>query len=217
MSTRGCGTINPVLEFERCEDRTLTALVFVLNGIAFSPVGPGALTDSAAKVLEQAGNRVIQLTTPEMATAGAFRGVARKIAALSQGQPIGLVGFSAGGSPATRLAGVGVLHVTAVLGYFGPPDLEDFFHFHRDDRFSRHVLSHVPFTAAATDQLSGPSDTSADVVTAFGVRDHNVTAPESAASFYRDFRQGEVNYYTGPHGVSINPSRPALAHSLAHL
>src|SRR4051794_18293192 len=121
---------------EACEGRVLTALVIVLNGNAFSQAGPNALTAGAAAVLQAAGERVVQLAYPTIATAAAFRGLAHQIGRLGHGRPIGLVGFSAGGSLAARLSGIPSLNVKAVLDAYGPPDLRDWFQDHGHDRFA---------------------------------------------------------------------------------
>jgi dienelactone hydrolase len=206
-----------VLNFEQCEGRILPTLVFVLNGNDYGAAKPSDLTAHAARVLQKAGNQAIQLSTPELATTGAFYSLVKKIDSLSHGQPIGIVGFSAGGTLAARLAGVKTLHVTAALAYYSPPDLRDYLNFHRGDRYYRSAVGHVHFTSSAINLLSGPSDTSAYVVSAFGLYDHNVVASESTASFRRDFPHGQVYYYPGPHGVSINASYPALEDFLTHL
>jgi hypothetical protein len=205
------------LAFERCEDRTLATLVFVFNGNGFGAAKPDALTANAARVLQRAGNQVVQLSNPVLGTPAAFFGLARQIASISRGRPIGIVGFSAGGTLAARLAGIPALHVTAALDYYGPPDLQDFLALHRGDRFDRFVATHAHFNAAGIALLSGPSDTAAHVVAAFGLDDVNVVATDSAASFQRDFPGGQVYEYPGPHGVSILASPPALEDFLAHL
>jgi dienelactone hydrolase len=203
--------------FDGCEERTLSTLVFVLNGNAFDTAKPNALTADAAAVLQKAGDQALQLTTPVMATPGAFQSVVDQIKHLSHGKPIGIVGFSAGGSLAVRLAGAPGLNVAAALDYYGPPDLQDWLSFHRGDRFYDYVVSRVPFTRGIIDLLSGPSTTSADVVGAFGLHDHNVVASLSAAGLNKDYPQGHLYFYPGPHGVSITASRPALNDFLAHL
>jgi dienelactone hydrolase len=206
----------PALDFERCEDRTLTTLVFVLNGNAFSPARPSPLTADAARVLQKAGHQAIQISTPEISTPAAFERVVAQIRSLSHGRPIGIVGFSAGGSLAARLAGVSSLHVRAALDYYGPADLQDYLDQHRGDSYYRYVVGHVHFTPSTIRLLSGPSNTSAYVVAAYGLEDQNVVASSSAASFLKDFPQGKVYTYPGPHGVSINASPPALKDFLAH-
>ena len=89
---------------EQCEARVLNTLVFVLNGNAFAAAKPSILTANAAQVLRRAGNQAIQLAYPTIATPAAFYGLERQIESLSHGQPIGIVGFSAGGSLALRIA-----------------------------------------------------------------------------------------------------------------
>src|SRR5258708_3442355 len=142
------------LDFERCEERSLLTLVFVLNGNAYSSATPNQLTADAAGVLQKAGNQAIQLSTPDMATRGAVYGVARQMRSLSHGQAIGIVGFSAGGTLAARLSAVKSLHVTAALDYYGPPDLRDFLAFHRGDHYDRTIESRVLFCQAAIKALS---------------------------------------------------------------
>jgi hypothetical protein len=202
---------------ERCEDRVLTTLIFVLNGNAYAGVGPNALTANAARVLRAAGNQVVQLSYPTMATPRAFDGLARRIAAISRGRPIGLVGFSAGGSLASRLSGVESLNVAAVLNNYGPPNLRDWLNYHGRDLYGRYVRSRIPFRPATIDLLSGPSDSKAYVVSAFGRRDRNVQAAMSMASAENDFPNGKVYLYDGGHGAPITASRPALDDFLAHL
>jgi hypothetical protein len=202
---------------ERCEDRSLSALVFVLNGNAFSEARPSILTANAAQVLEDSGNHAIQLSYPTVSTPAAVQGVAAQIKSLSHGQPVGIVGFSAGGTLALHLAENPALRVTDVLAYYGPPDLRDYLSLHRGDRFGRYVRSRVPFTPPVVALLSGPSATTAHIIDAFGLSDPNVLAGPSTASFRRDFPQGHVYSYPGPHGVSIRASPAALEDFLEHL
>jgi len=208
---------NRILDFDRCEERILQTLVFVLNGNGFGAATPNALTANAALVLHAAGDQAVQLANPALTTTGAFFGMEREIASLSQGQPIGIVGFSAGGSLAARLAGDAALHVAAVLDYYGPPDLRDYVAYHQGDRFDRYVLGHIDANAAVIDLLSGPSDTQAHVVAAFGGADENVVAAPNTASFLKDYPQGQVYEYPGVHGVSIFASTGALQDFLTHL
>jgi dienelactone hydrolase len=195
----------------------MCTLVFVLNGNAFSTARPGALTVAAAGVLRAAGESVVQLAYPTMATPAAFGSLLAQVKAISRGRPIGVVGFSAGGSLALRLAASPSLKVVSVLDYYGPPDLRDYFTYHRSDRFARYILGHVPFTRAAMSLFSGPIATRAHVVCAFGSRDSNVVAAQSAASLQRDLPQASIYNYAGPHGVGITASRPALNEFLANL
>jgi hypothetical protein len=203
--------------FERCEEKVLNTLVFVLNGNAFSAVGPNNLTAGAAQVLRGAGDQVIQLAYPTIATPAAFNNLEQRIESLSHGQPIGIVGFSAGGSLALKIATDKALRVVSVLDYYGPPDLNDYLLYHKTDRFSQYVLGHVPFTLAAMNLLSGPIVTSAHVVGAFGLSDTNVVASQSVDSLQRDFPQASIYLYAGPHGVGINACPPALEVFLANL
>ena len=203
--------------FEQCEERVLNTLVFVLNGNAYSAASPSILTANAAQVLRQAGQQAVQLAYPSMATPAAFYGLEHRIKSLSHGQPIGIVGFSAGGSLAVRIATDKALHVVSVLDYYGPPDLNDYFRYHKSDRFSQYILGHVPFTRGAINLLSGPIATDVHVVGAFGLRDANVVASQSTASLQRDLPEASIYTYAGPHGVGINASRPALNEFLVNL
>jgi hypothetical protein len=205
------------LTYEQCEDRALLTLIFVLNGNAYSAASPSILTANAAQVLRQAGNRAVQLAYSTMATPAAFFGLERQIQSLSHGQPIGIVGFSAGGTLALRIATDKALRVVSVLDCYGPPDLKDYFLYHKSDRFSRYILGHVPFTRAAINLLSGPIATNAHVASAFGLRDANVVVSQSAASLKRDLPQASIYTYDGPHGVGINACQPALNEFLANL
>src|SRR5271157_172663 len=205
------------LAFEQCEDRALLTLIFVLNGNAYSATSPSILTANAAHVLKRVGNQAVQISTPQIQTAGDFYGVARQIESLSHGRPIGIVGFSAGGTLAARLSGDQSLHVIAALDYYGPPSLSDYLNYHKGDRFNAYVLSHVHFTRSAINVLSGPSDTSAYVVCAFGLYDRNVVASVSTSSVRQDFPTAHVYYYAGGHGVSINASPHALQDFLVHV
>src|SRR4051812_16404846 len=97
--------------FDRCEDRSSPTLIFVLNGNSYDAAKPSSLTANAAQVLEGARHQAIQLSTPNMAAPDALSRLARQIASLSHGRPIGIVGFSAGGTLAARLAGFESIHV----------------------------------------------------------------------------------------------------------
>jgi hypothetical protein len=152
-----------------------------------------------------------------MAKPAAFYGLERQIQSLSHGRPIGIVGFSAGGTLALRLATDNALHVVSVLDYYGPPDLKDYFLYHKSDGYSRYILGHVPFTRAAINLLSGPISTNASVVSAFGLSDANAVASQSAASLQQDLPRASIYFYDGPHGVGINACQPALDEFLADL
>ena len=136
---------------------------------------------------------------------------------MSQGQPIGLMGFSAGGALAMRLAGQPGLNVTAVMDYYGPPDLDAWIASHHDDYYYRYVASHVHLTTAVENLLSGPSTSNADFVGAFGLDDGNVIASVSTASFEKDFQHGQVYDYPGPHGVTLYADYTAYQDFLDHL
>jgi len=203
--------------FERCEERILTTLVFVLSGNAYSAASPNTVTANAAQVLRQAGNQAVQLAYPMMATPAAFFGLERQIQSLGHGQPIGIVGFSAGGTLALRIATDKAIRVVSVLDCYGPPDLNDYLLYHKSDRFARHILGRVPFTRSAINLLSGPIATNAHVVAAFGLRDANVVAFGSAVSLQRDLPEASIYTYDGPHGVGINACPLALEEFLANL
>jgi dienelactone hydrolase len=202
---------------EHLESRTLQTLVFVFNGNAYADAKPNELTQSAALLLSAHGDRAVQLSTPAMNNPGAFYGLANEIRSISKGRPIGLLGFSSGGTLALRLAGVPSLNVRTAAAYYGPPDLRDYLHFHKGDRFDRVVGPNVQFNRGAIAVLSGPSSTTAYVIDAFGLRDHNVVASRSAADFQRDFPQGHAYFYPGPHGVPATADPAALKDFLAHL
>ena len=128
-------TYCPVIE--QCENRSLMTLVFVLNGNGYAQAKPNALTANAAQVLDRAGVQVIQLANPNLSTPTAIHRVARQMASLAHGRPIGIVGFSAGGALAIRLASDNSLVVKDVLDFYGPPDLGAFLANHYGDRFAR--------------------------------------------------------------------------------
>ncbi len=209
--------VRVVPSVERCEGRALTALVFVLNGNAFSAAKPDSLTGEAARVIQAAGHRAVELAYPTIDTPRAYFGLARQIRSMGEGRPIGLVGFSAGGSLAARLSGIASLNVKSVLNYYGPPDMHDWFRAHRHDRFSSYVRGNVAFRKRTLDLLSGPSESRAYVASAFGVYDRNVKANVSEAGQARNFAHGKTYEYQGGHGASILASRPALNDFLAHL
>jgi hypothetical protein len=202
---------------EQLESKLLPTLVFVFNGNAFAEAKPNSLTQGAASLLIAHGDRAVQLTAPAMDSPAAFYQLANQIRAISKGQPIGLMGFSAGGTLALRLASVARLNVKSAIAYYGPPDLRDYLAFHKGDRFFAKVTTGVHFSKGIIQLLSGASTSSARLIDAFGLRDHNVVAGMSAASFHRDFPSGQVYYYPGPHGVGPTAQPAALADFLAHL
>jgi hypothetical protein len=203
---------------EQLESRSAPSLVFVLNGNAFAPARPDPrITGTAALQLIKHGDRAIQLATPAMTSPGSFYQIASQILSLSHGQPIGLMGFSAGGGLAMRLSAIPSLNVRAVLSYYGPPDLRDWMTFHHGDRDYQHVTSRVQFSPAIIDLLSGLSSSTAFIVSAFGIYDSNIVASVSTASFDRDFHFGEVFYYPGRHAVTMFADYPAFREFLAHL
>lgn len=195
----------------------LPTLVFVLNGNAFAATTPSEITQIAAELLDAHGDRAIQISTPPIGSAAAFYSLAEKLLAISGGQPIGLLGFSAGGALAARLSQVPALDVIAALNYYGPPDLQDWFNNHAGDYYEQYVTSHVHLTSDFLNIMSGPSDSRAFIVNAFGDQDQNVVSSVTTASFERDFRYGAVFTYPGPHGVSPLASIPAFDDFLAHL
>jgi hypothetical protein len=204
--------------FDQLQGRVLQTLVFVFNGNAFAQSAPDVPhTQLAADQLIKHGDRAVQLGTPAMESPAGFYQLAHEVLALSKGQPIGLVGFSAGGTLATRLAGVRALNVTAVMNYYGPPDLRDYLDYHYGDRYYRVVGNNVHFNGGIINLLSGPSSATAYIVNAFGLRDRNVVASVSTASFDRDFQYGETFDYPGPHGVTLFADYPAFQAFLAHL
>jgi dienelactone hydrolase len=205
------------LQFEVCEGRLLTTLVFVLNGASFSATGPNQLTANAAAVLQQAGNRVVQLSNPAINTASAFKALARKVVNLAHGQNVGLVGFSAGGALALRIAATPGLRVSAVLDYYGVPDIQAYLQRHSGDHNYRPISGLAPFRPSLVSLLSGPLATSAHVVAAFGRYDPNVRADTSSADLLRDDPNAQSYTYPGAHGVPITASRPALDDFLSHL
>src|SRR5690348_13211278 len=115
MRWRGRLSPRSVPSFDRCEARMLPTLVFVFNGNAYDAAEPNTLTADAAQVIEAAGHQAVQLATPRMDSRAALQGLAKEILSRSHGQPIGLVGFSAGGTEAERLAGIAKLNVIDVL------------------------------------------------------------------------------------------------------
>jgi len=202
---------------EPCEDRTLTSLVFVFNGNSFAATGPSSLTANAAAVLRQAGNRVVQLANPAINSAAAYLSLAAAVARRAHGQSVGLVGFSAGGALALRLAAAPGLKVSAVLDYYGVPDVRAYLERHARDHNFRPISGLAPFRPALVSLLSGPLVTGAHVVAAFGLRDPNVRAVTSSADLLRDDPSADVYTYPGAHGVPISASRPALEDFLSHV
>ncbi len=203
--------------FEICEERALTAVVFVLNGASFAATGPDKLTANAAAVLHQAGNQVVQLSNPKINTPAAFQALAKRVVKLAHGQAIGLVGFSAGGALALHIAGTPGLNGSAVLDYYGVPDVQAYLQRHSLDHDYRPISGLAPFRAPIVSLLSGPLTTSAHVVAAFGQYDPNVRADTSSADLLRDDPNADVYIYPGAHGVNITASPSALDDFLAHL
>jgi hypothetical protein len=204
--------------FDQCESRILPTLVFVFNGNGFAKSWPDAAhTQLAARELLAHGDRAVQLATPAMSSPADFNRLAAAILGISKGRSIGLMGFSAGGTLAMRLSQITKLHATAVMNYYGPPDLADWLDYHRGDRFYSHVVTHVQLSRRIITLLSGPSTSTAFIVSAFGLNDHNIVSSVSTASFNRDFMHGEVFTYAGPHGVTLKADLPAFSAFLSHL
>jgi dienelactone hydrolase len=202
---------------EPCAARVSPTLVFIFPGAALAAAAPSITTRTAADEVIRHGDRAIQVSTPALDGPGAFYRIADFVRTVSHGRPIGLMGFSAGGALALRLAGQPSLDVKAVLDYYGPPDLKAWITSHRHDGYYRYVINHVHLTGAVVNLLSGPSSTNADVVAAFGLKDREVQAKVSAADFHQDFPHGRVYYYPGPHGVTLYADYAAFQDFLDHL
>jgi dienelactone hydrolase len=206
-----------IVSVERCEDRCLTTLIFVLNGNGFAAAGPNQLTANAAAVLRQAGEQVVQLSNATINTTAAYDALAGKIVKLAHGEDVGLVGFSAGGALAIHLASTPGLKVNAVLDYYGVPDIRAYLERHRIDHKLRPISGLAPFRPPLVSLLSGPLTTSAHVIAAFGDRDPNVRSDASSADLLGDDPYSHIYTYNGGHGVSITASQPALADFLRDL
>jgi hypothetical protein len=204
-------------EVAPCESRVHPTLVFIFPGNALAAASPDVPTQTAAQRLIREGDQAIQVNTPALNGPGAFYRIANFVRTVSRGQPIGLMGFSAGGALAMRLAGQPGLNVTSVMDYYGPPDLNAWIASHRGDYYYRYVASHVHLTGAVENLLSGPSTSNAYFVGAFGLHDANVIASVSAKSFQKDFQHGQVYYYPGPHGVTLYADYAAFQDFLDHL
>jgi acetyl esterase/lipase len=202
---------------EPCEVRSCPTLVFVFPGNALAAASPDFVTQTAADRLMRSGDQAIQVSTPALDGPDDFYQIVDYVRTVSQGQPIGLMGFSAGGALALRLAGQPGLNVTAVMNYYGPPDLDAWIASHQDDYYYRYVASHVHLTSAVESLLSGPTTSNAYFVSAFGLDDRNVIASVSTASFQRDFPHGQVYYYAGPHGVTLYADYAAYQDFVDHL
>ena len=200
---------------DRCENRTLMTLVFVLNGNSFNAAKPNALTANAASVLKAAGNQVIQVGNARVNSPGALHALEAQIVRQAHGQAVGLVGFSAGGAIALRVAATPGLKVSSVLDYYGVPDVGAFLN--RRTGTTNPVAGLAPFKPAVVAQFSGPVTTAAHVVGAFGAADPHVNAASSAADLVADVPGAATYTYAGGHGVGITASRPALDDFLAHL
>jgi hypothetical protein len=204
-------------ELEPCESRTSLTLVFIFNGNALAAAAPNSRTQLAADQLLRHGDQPVQVSYPALNGPGVFDKIANEVRDASHGQPIGLVGFSAGGALAMRLAGQPGIDATSVMNYYGPPDLKDWIAYHHDDFYYRYVVSHVNLTSGIINLFSGPSDSQAYFVNAFGLDDRNVVSSVSTASFYQDFQNGAVYDYSGPHGVTLYADYPAFQDFLNHL
>ena len=71
--------------------------------------------------------------------------------------------------------------------------------------------------ARVIEALSGPISTTAHVVAAFGTADTTVYAAPSAANLETDLPGATIDYYDGPHGVTITACYPACLDFVAHL
>lgn len=202
---------------EPVEPRALLTPVFIFNGNALAAAPANALTQGAAEQLAQHGDQPIQVSTPALNGPRVFYRIARYIRRAGQGRPIALMGFSAGGALAMRLASQPGLNVVAVMNYYGPPDLKDWLAHHRGDYPYRYVISHVRLTRGLVRLMSGPSSSTAYFVNAFGLHDRVVPSGPSAASFRADFQNGAVFNYPGPHGVSLFADYSAFRDFLNHL
>lgn len=204
-------------EVEPCESRVCPTMVFIFPGNALAAASPDIPTETAAARLAQVGDRPIQVSTPAMNGPGDFYAVANYVRRVSHGQPIGLMGFSAGGALAMRLAGQPGLNVQSVMDYYGPPDLDDWFASHGHDHYYQYVTTHVHVTPALVHLMSGPSTSDAYFVGAFGLHDDNVQPAVSTEAFQQDFHNGQVYYYLGPHGVTLYADYHAFQTFLNHL
>ena len=204
-------------EVEPCESRVYPTMVFIFPGNALAAASPGIQTKSAAAELARLGDRPIQVGTPALNGPGAFYSIANYVRKVSHGRPIGLMGFSAGGALALRLAGQPGLNVKAVMDYYGPPDMKDWLASHRHDYYYQYVVSHVHLTPSVINLLSGPTRSNAAFVAAFGLHDPEVEPVVSATGFQRDFPNGQYFYYPGPHGVTLNADYTAFRAFLKHL
>src|SRR5262245_46365292 len=91
-------------DVEPCESRVYPTMVFIFPGNALAAASPQIQTQTAAAQLRRLGNQPIQVSTPALDGPGAFHSIAHYVRAVSRGRPIGLMGFSAGGTLALRLA-----------------------------------------------------------------------------------------------------------------
>ena len=204
--------------FEQIESRLLPTFVFVFNGNGFAKSTPDARhSQLSAQALMANGDRAVQLATPAMSAPRDFQQLASTIFAISKGRPVGLMGFSAGGTLAMRLSQIPKLNVKAVMNYYGPPDLRDWLEYHRGDRIYNQVTAQVHFSLGIIALLSGPSKSTAFIVSAFGLKDQNIVSSVSTASFQRDFPHGQVFSYPGRHGVTLYADVPAFNTFLSHL
>ncbi len=199
------------------EPRIVPTLVFIFNGNGFAPANPDATTQIAAAELRRYGDPSVQLSTPSFSDPAAYYALASEILSISKGQPIGLMGFSAGGAEALRLSELPNLNVRAVMNYYGPPDLQDWLTEHKGDIHYQHVTSNTQFDQAIINLMSGPIHTSAYLVNAWGMRDHTVVASFSTQDFHQDSPKGDVFYYAGGHGVDLFAQVPAFRDFVSHL
>jgi hypothetical protein len=118
---------------------------------------------------------------------------------------------------ALRIAATPGLRVSAVLDYYGVPDIQAYLQRHSGDHNDRPISGLAPFRPSLVSLLSGPIATSAHVVAAFGQYDPNVRADTSSADLLRDDPNAQSYTYPGGHGASITASRAALNDFLSHL
>lgn len=202
---------------ESCEGRTLSTVIFILNGASFAATGPSPLTAEAAGVLQHGGNRVVQVSYPTINSVTAYHALTRRVVRMARGQEIGLVGFSAGGALALYIAETPDLKVEAVLDFYGVPDVRAYLQRHSTDHFVRPISGLAPFRNSMVSLLSGPITTSTSIIAAFGQFDPHVQADTSKADLLADDPTAHVYTYAGGHGVSIRASRAALDDFLSHV
>ena len=98
---------------------------------------------------------------------GPFYQVASEVRSLSKGQPIGLIGFTQAAALRSPGWDTGVER-QGRSGVLRPPDLRDYLAYHHGDRDYRYVTGHAHLDPAIIRLLSGPGNTSAYEIDAFG-------------------------------------------------